>query len=187
MVYLPQEEYHSWTPECQDAFDALKWKLVEAPILVYSRLQWAILHRSWLKFERIRSHTISKSGWTENSTNVTVVGFGSQQNTSVIVNIHIRQLFRTTTLNNYSEQLLRITTPDDYSGRRHRTQGFSVPSPRTGRASGKLPTRLPVSPVPVMSSSKFAGLGWNTLMPYGGLPPYAGPWPALSGHLVLSS
>ena len=25
-----------WTPECQDAFDALKWKLVEAPILGYS-------------------------------------------------------------------------------------------------------------------------------------------------------
>ena len=22
-----------WTPECQDAFDALKWKLIEAPIL----------------------------------------------------------------------------------------------------------------------------------------------------------
>ena len=25
-----------WTSECQDAFDALKWKLVETPILGYS-------------------------------------------------------------------------------------------------------------------------------------------------------
>ena len=43
-----------WTPECQDAFDALKWKLVETPIS--GRLQWAMLPRSWHKFERIISY-----------------------------------------------------------------------------------------------------------------------------------
>ena len=59
---------------------------------------------------------------------------------------------RTTVPDNYSGQLLQTTTPDNYSGRRRRTQGFSVPSPRTSRASGKLPTRLPVSPAPVMFS-----------------------------------
>ena len=41
-------------PECQDVFDALKWKLVEAPTL--GQLQWAILPRSWHKFERIISY-----------------------------------------------------------------------------------------------------------------------------------
>ena len=43
-----------WTPEYQDAFDALKWKLVEAPIP--GRLQWAMLPRCWRKFERIISY-----------------------------------------------------------------------------------------------------------------------------------
>ena len=59
-------------------------------------------------------------------------------------------LLRTTTPDNYSRQLLRTTA---------RTQEFSAPSPRTSLASGKLTTRLPVSPAPVMSTSKVAGLG----------------------------
>ena len=46
--------------------------------------------------------------------------------------------------------------------------GFSAPSPRTSLVSGKLPTRLPVSPAPVMSTSKVAGLGRDSLMHYGG-------------------
>ena len=45
---------NQWTPECQDAFDALKWKLVETPIPGW--LQWAMLPRSWRKFERIISY-----------------------------------------------------------------------------------------------------------------------------------
>ena len=43
-----------WTPEYQDVFDALKWKLVETP--TPGRLQWAMLPRSWRKFERIMSY-----------------------------------------------------------------------------------------------------------------------------------
>ena len=65
--------------------------------------------------------------------------------------------------------LLR-TTPDgnsgllwlatlDYSGWLRRPQGFSVPSPRASLALGKPPTRRPVSPVPVPSTSMIAGLG----------------------------
>ena len=60
------------------------------------------------------------------------------------VHIHVGLLFRT-------------TTPDNYSGLRRRTQGFSAPSPRTSLTWGKLPTRLPVSPAPVMSTPKVAG------------------------------
>ena len=75
--------------------------------------------------------------------------------------------------------LLR-TTPD-HSGWLRRPQGFSVPSPRASLALGKPPTRLPVSPVPVLSTSTIAGLGAE------GAPPYAGLWPALSGHTTLTS
>ena len=71
---------------------------------------------------------------------------------------------RRTTVPDYSG--LRMATLDfsgldyagllpDYSGCLRRPQGFSVPSPRTSLASGKLPTRLPVSPVPVLSTSTF--------------------------------
>ena len=98
---------------------------------------------------------------------VTDIRHGHPRPTTVPDN-YSGQLLRTTTPDNYSGQLLRTTTPDNYSGQRRRTQGFSVTSPRTSRASGKLPTRLPVSPAPVMSSSKIAGLGRDSLMHYGG-------------------
>ena len=62
--------------------------------------------------------------------------------------------------------LLR-TTPD-YSGWLRRPQGFSAPSPKTSLALGKLPTRLPVSPVPVLSTSTIAGLGRDSLIYNGG-------------------
>ena len=37
-----------WTPECQDAFDALKWKLVEAPILEYSDFSEPFCIEVWI-------------------------------------------------------------------------------------------------------------------------------------------
>ena len=70
------------------------------------------------------------------------------------------------TLDGYSGWLLR-TTPD-YSGWLRRPQGFSVPSPRASLALGKLPTRLPVSPVLVLSTSMIAELGRDSLIYNGG-------------------
>ena len=40
---------------------------------------------------------------------------------------------------------------------------------------------------PVLSTSTFAGLGRDSLIYNGGAPPYAGLWPALSGHIILTS
>ena len=98
---------------------------------------------------------------------VTDIRQGHPHRTTVSDN-YSGQLLWTTTPDNYSGQLLRTTTPDNYSGGRRRTQGFSAPSPRTSLASGKLPTRLPVSPAPVMPTSKVAGLGRDSLMHDGG-------------------
>ena len=58
---------------------------------------------------------------------------------------------------------------DIRSGYPRRTQGFSVTSPRTSLASGKLPTRrISLFPVPAISTSKVAGLGWDSLLYSGG-------------------
>ena len=102
----------------------------------------------------------------------------------------------------YSSWLFR-TTPDyagllpDYAGllpgyfratpvgsAGHR--GSRYPPQGPAWASGKLPTRLPVSPVPVQFTSTFAGLGRDSLIYNGGGPPFAGLWPALSGHQILT-
>ena len=83
---------------------------------------------------------------------------------------------------------LRISTPDIHSGYPRRTQGFSVTSPRTSLASGKLPTRrICLSPVSAISTSKVAGLGRDSLLYSGGSASYASPWPALTGHPILIS
>ena len=70
---------------------------------------------------------------------------------------------------------LRMATPDGYSGllrtipdgyAGHR--GSRYPPQGPAWASGKLPTRLPVSPVPVQFTSTFAGLGRDSLINNGG-------------------
>ena len=79
------------------------------------------------------------------------------------------------TLDGYSGWLLR-TTPDGYSGwlRRSTPDGYAghggshVPSPRASLALGKPPTRRPVSPVPVPSTSTIAGLGRDSRIYHGG-------------------
>ena len=77
---------------------------------------------------------------------------------------------------------------DIRSGYPRRTQGFSVTSPRTGLASGKLPTRrICLSPVSAISTSKVAGLGRDSLLYSGGSASYTSPWPALTGHPILIS
>ena len=81
-----------------------------------------------------------------------------------VTDIRHRQL-RRTTVPDYSG--LRMATPD-YSGLLRRPQGFSAPSPMTSLALGKLPTRLPVSPMPVLSTSTFARLGRDSLIYNGG-------------------
>ena len=63
--------------------------------------------------------------------------------------------------------LFRMVTPD-YSGWLRRPQGFSVSSPRASLALGKPPTRRPVSPVPVPSTSTIAGLGRDSRIYHGG-------------------
>ena len=63
--------------------------------------------------------------------------------------------------------LLRMATPD-YSGWLRRPQGWSVPSPRASLALRKPPTRRPVSPVPVPSTSTIAGLGRDSRIYHGG-------------------
>ena len=60
--------------------------------------------------------------------------------------------------------LLR-TTPD-YTGWLRQPQGLSVPSPRASLALGKPPTRLPVSPVLVPSTSTIAGSVACALRPH---------------------
>ena len=54
--------------------------------------------------------------------------------------------------------------------------------PKASLALGKTPTGLPVSPVPVPSTSTLAGLGRDSRIYHGGAPPYAGLWPVFSGH-----
>ena len=75
------------------------------------------------------------------------------------------------------------TTPDGYAGHR----GSRYPPQGPAWASGKLPTRIPVSPVPVQFTSTFSVLGRDSLIYNGGAPPYGGLWPALSGHEILTS
>ena len=59
------------------------------------------------------------------------------------------------------------------------TQGFSVASPKTSLASGKLPTRRNcLSPVSAISTSKVAALGRDS---------YTSLWPAQTGHTILIS
>ena len=77
---------------------------------------------------------------------------------------------------------------DIRDGYPRRTQGFSVPSPRTGLASGKLSRRrICLSPVSAISASKVAGLGRDSLLYAGGSASYTSPWPALTGHPNLIS
>ena len=77
---------------------------------------------------------------------------------------------------------------DIRSGYPRRTQGFSVTSPSTGLASGKLPTRrICLSPVSAISTSKVAGLGRDSLLCSGGSASYTSPWPVLTGHPILIS
>ena len=132
------------------------------------------------------------------------MGFRSQQNTSVIVNIiywgaspERRQLglyYTTHTFHQALEEIISqrialkprlfihsynyrssnihkcqsglLRTPDGYSGWLLRTT--PVPSPRASLALGKPPTRLPVSPVPVPSTSTIAGLGRDSRIYNGG-------------------
>ena len=55
-----------------------------------------------------------------------------------------------------------------YSGPLGQTQGFSIPARGPAWASGKLSTRLPVSPVSVWFTSTVAGLGRESLIYNGG-------------------
>ena len=71
-----------------------------------------------------------------------------------------------------------MATPD-YSGWLRWPQGFSVPAPRASLAFwGKHLPDVPVSPVPVPSTSMIAGLGRDS--------PYAGLWPVFSSHTNLN-
>ena len=82
----------------------------------------------------------------------------------------------------------RTSAPDIHSGYPHRTQGFSVTSPRTSLVLGKLPTRrICLSPVSAISTSKVAGLGRDSLLYSGGSASYTSMWPALTGHTILIS
>ena len=77
---------------------------------------------------------------------------------------------------------------DIRSGYPRRAQGFSVTSPKTSMASGKLPTRRNcLSPVSAISTSKVAGLGRDSLIHYGGSASYTSLWPARTGHTILIS
>ena len=79
----------------------------------------------------------------------------------------------------------RTSVTDIRDGHPRRTQGFSVASPKTSMASGKLPTRrICLSPVSAISTSKVAGLGRDSLLHVysGGSASYTSPWPALIGE-----
>ena len=74
-------------------------------------------------------------------------------------------------------------------GKSNAARGSQHPPRGPAWASGKLPTLLPVSPVPVQFTSTVAGLGRDSLIYNinGGGSSLCCLWPALSGHHIITS